>query len=85
MYKMYLLWGIRIVVLSGDYEFAALSDLAAYLPTAPELNWVAVSQQCGLIEKNIRFLKEKIQSLCHKLPLEMILGIMVVHMVSHIV
>jgi hypothetical protein len=33
--KMYLLRGFRIVVLSGDQEFAALSDLAANLPTSP--------------------------------------------------
>jgi hypothetical protein len=57
-YKMYLLWGFQIVVLSGDHEFAALSDLAANLPTAPELNWLAASQHCGLIEQNMCFLKE---------------------------
>jgi hypothetical protein len=55
MYKMYLLRGFCIVVLSGDHEFAALSDLADSLPTAPELNWVVASQHCGLIEKNICF------------------------------
>ncbi len=32
MYKMYLLRGFRIVVLSEDHEFGALSDLAANLP-----------------------------------------------------
>jgi hypothetical protein len=85
MYKMYLLWGIRIVVLSGDYEFAALSDLAANLPTMPELNWASASQHCGLIEQNTRFLKKKIRSLYHSLPFEMVPGIMVVRMVLHIV
>jgi hypothetical protein len=84
-YKMYLLNGIRIVVLSGDLEFAALSDLADNLPTAPELNWAAASQHCGLIEQNIHFLKEKICSLCHSLPFEMVPGIMVVRMVLHVV
>jgi hypothetical protein len=42
-YKMYLLRVFRIVVLSGANEFAALSDLAANLPTAPKLNWAAAS------------------------------------------
>jgi hypothetical protein len=37
MYKMYLLRGFCIVVLSEDHEFAALSDLVANLLTAPEL------------------------------------------------
>ncbi len=83
--KMYLLRGFRIVVLSGDHEFAALSDLAAYLPTAPELHWAAASQHCGLIEWYIRFLKEKMCSLYHSLAFEIIPGIMVVHMVLHIV
>ncbi len=51
----------------------------------PELNRAAASQHCGLIEQNIRFLKEKIHSLCHSLPFEMVLSIMVVRMVLHIV
>jgi hypothetical protein len=59
--------------------------LAANLPTAPELNWAAASQHCGLIEQNIRFLKEKIHSLSHSLPFEMVPGIIVFHIVLHIV
>ncbi len=84
-YKMYLLRGFCIVVLSRDHEFAALSDLAANLSTVPELNWAAASQHCGLIEQNIHFLKKKIHSLCHNLPFEMVPGIMVVCMVLHII
>jgi hypothetical protein len=38
-----------------------------------------------LIERNIRFLKEKIRSLRHSLPFERVPGIMVVRMVLHIV
>ena len=49
------------------------------------IDWAAVSQHCGLIERNIRFLKEKIHSLSHSLPFDRVLGIMVVHMVLHIV
>jgi hypothetical protein len=49
-YKMYMLRGFRIIVLSGDQEFAALSELAGNLSSAPRLNWVAASQHCGLIE-----------------------------------
>ena len=49
-YKMYMLRGFKIVVLSGDHEFAALSDLAGNLPSAPRLNWAAASQHCGLVE-----------------------------------
>jgi hypothetical protein len=35
-YKMYMLRGFRIVVLSGDQEFAALSELAGNLPVPPD-------------------------------------------------
>jgi hypothetical protein len=49
-YKMYMLKGFKIVVLSGDHEFAALSELAGNLLGAPKLNWAAASQHCGLIE-----------------------------------
>jgi hypothetical protein len=64
-HKMYLLRGFQIVVIPGDQEFNSISDLIVSLPTAPKLDWVAASQHCGLIERNIRFLKEKIHSLCH--------------------
>ncbi len=34
-YKMYLLQGVRIVVIKGDHEFASISDLVVGLPTIP--------------------------------------------------
>ena len=68
-YKMYLLRGFCIVVIKGDQEFAAISDLAVALPTKPSLDWAAASQHCGLVERNIRFLKEKTRSFRHNLPL----------------
>ena len=71
-------------MIAGDHEFVSISELVVQLLTAPKLDWVAASQHCGLIEWNIRFLKEKISSLCHSLPSEWVLGIMVVHMVLHI-
>jgi len=82
---MYLLHGFRIVVIAGDQKFASISDLVVQLPTASKLDWAAASEHCGLIERNIRFLKEKIHSLCHSLPFERVPGIMVVRMVLHIV
>ena len=84
-YKMYLMRGFRIVVVKGDQEFASISDLVAGLPTMPRLDWAAASQHCGLIERNIRFLKEKIRSLRHSVPFEQVPGIMVVRMVLHVV
>ncbi len=62
-----------------------ISDLIVSLLTAPKLDWAAASQHCGLIERNIQFLKEKIRSLRHSLPFEQVPGIMVVCMVLHIV
>jgi hypothetical protein len=84
-YKMYLLHGFKIVVITGDCKFASISELVVQLHTAPKLDWAAASQHCGLIERNIRFLEEKICSLCHSLPFEWVPGIMVVRMVLHIV
>ncbi len=37
----------------------------------------------GLIERNIRFLKEKTWSICHSLPFESIPALMLVRMVLH--
>ncbi len=72
-------------MIAGDHKFASIGDLVVQLHTAPKTDWAAASQHCGLIERNIRFLKEKIRSLCHSLPFERVLGIMVVHVVLHIV
>jgi hypothetical protein len=83
-YKMYLLCGFLIVVIAEDHEFNLISHLIVSLPTVPKIDWAAVSQHCGLIERNIRFLKEKIRSLRHSLPFEQVPGIVVVHMVLHI-
>jgi len=84
-YKMYLLQGFHIAVVKGDQEFASISDLVAGLPTMPRLDWAAASQHCGLIERNIRFLKEKIRSLHHSVPFERVPDIIVVRLVLHVV
>ncbi len=73
------------MVVKGDQEFASISDLVAGLPIIRRLDWVAASQHCSLIERNIRFLKEKIRSLRHSVPFEQVPGIMVVRMVLHVV
>jgi hypothetical protein len=80
---MNFLCGFHIVVIKGDHEFASISDVVVGLPTSPRLDWAAALQHCGLIERNVRFLKEKIRSLCHSLPFERVPGIMVVRMVLH--
>ncbi len=67
-------------MIAWDHKFASISDLVVQLPTAPKSDWAAASQHCGLIERNIRFLKEKIRSLRHRQSLERVLGIMVVCM-----
>ncbi len=85
IYNMYLCRGFYITGISGDQEFSALNALTTVLPTAPHLDWVAASQHCGLIERNVRFLKEKICLLYHSLPFTTVLGIMAVCMVLHII
>ncbi len=80
-----MLKAFRIVVLSGDQEFVALSELTGKLPSAPRLNWATASQHCALIKRSIRFLREKIRSLRHRLPFDWVPGIMVVRMVLHII
>jgi hypothetical protein len=82
---MYLRQGFCVTVISGDRKFAALNALTAVLSTTPCLDLVAASQHCGLIERNICFLKEKICLLHHSLPFTTVPGIMVVCMVLHII
>jgi hypothetical protein len=80
---MYLHQGVHITVTSVDQEFSALNAFMTVLPTAPCLDWAAASQNCGLIECNIHFLKEKLCFLSHSLPFTTVPGIMVVRMVLH--
>jgi len=80
---MYLLRGFHIVEIAGDGEFAWIADQVASLPTNPVLDLAAASQHVGLIERNIRFLKEKTRSIRHSLPFERIPALMLVRMVLH--
>ena len=79
--KMYLLCGFRIIVIRGDHEFKSVSNLAANLPTTPFLDWAAAVQHCGLIKRNIQFVKEKVRSVRHSLPFERVPAIIVIQMV----
>ncbi len=84
-YNLYLCKGYHITEISEDQEFVVLNALTTVLPTTPCLDWVAASHHCGLIERNIRFLKEKLCLLHHSLPFTTVPGIMVVHLVLHII
>jgi hypothetical protein len=72
-------------MISGDQEFSTLNALMTVLPTAPSLDWMAASQHCGLIKRNICFLEERLFLLHHSLLFTTVLGIMVVHMELHII
>jgi hypothetical protein len=80
---MYMLCGFHIVEIAGDGEFAWIADQVASRPTNPVLDLATASHHVGLIERNIRFLKEKTRSICHSLPFEHIPALMLVRMVLH--
>jgi hypothetical protein len=82
---MYMLYGFHIVEIAGDGEFAWIADQVASLLTNPILNLAAASENVGLIEQNIRFLKEKTRLIRHSLPFERIPAIMCIRMVLHAV
>ncbi len=83
IYQIYMLRGFHIVEIAGDGEFAWIADQVAPLPTTPILNLAAASKYVGLVEQNICFLKEKTCSICHSLPFECILALMLVCMVLY--
>ncbi len=78
-----MLRGFHIVEIAGDGEFAWNADQVASVPTNPVLDLAAASQHVGLIECNIRFLKEKTWSIRHSLLFECIPALMLVCMVLH--
>ena len=59
IYQMYMLRRFHIVEIAVDGELAWITDQVASLPTNPMLNLATASEHVGLIERNIRFLKEK--------------------------
>jgi hypothetical protein len=80
---MYMLCGFHIVEIAGDGEFAWIPDQVASLPTMPILNLAAASKHLGLVERNIRFLKEKTCLIRHSLPFKRIPALMLVCMVLY--
>jgi hypothetical protein len=83
IYQMYMLRGFHIVEIAGDREFAWIADQVASLPTNPMLNLAAASEHVGLIERIIRFLKEKTRSIHHSLPFQRVPALMLIRMVLH--
>ncbi len=79
-----MLSGFHIVETAGNGEFAWIADQVAFLPTNP-MNLAAALEHVGLIERNIHFLKEKTCLICHSLPFERILALMLIRMVLHTV
>jgi hypothetical protein len=57
-------------------SFAWIVDQVASLPTNPILNMAAALEHVGLIEHNIRFLKEKTRLIHYSLPFERIPALM---------
>jgi hypothetical protein len=80
-----ILRGFHIVEIAGDGEFVWITDQVTSLPTNPTLDLAAANEHVGLIERNIRFLKEKVRSLRHSLPFERIPALMLIWMVMHTV
>jgi hypothetical protein len=60
IYQMYMLCGFHIVEIAGDGEFAWIADQVASLPTTLILNLATASENVGLVEQNIHFLKKKL-------------------------
>ena len=85
IYQMYMLRGFHIIEIAGDGEFVWIADQVASLPTNPTLDLAAAKEHVGLIERNIRFLKEKVRSLRHSLPFERIPALVLIRMVLHTV
>ncbi len=80
-----MLRGFHILEIAGDGELVWIADQVASLPTNPMLDLAAANEHGGLIERNIRFLKEKACSLCHSLPFKWIPALMLIWMVMHTV
>jgi hypothetical protein len=82
---MYMLRGFHIVEIAGDGEFVWITDQVASLLPNPILNLAAALEHVGLIEHNIRFLKEMTHLIRHSLPFERISALMLIRMVLHTV
>ena len=83
IYQMYMLHGFHIVEIAGDGELAWITDQVASHTTNRMLNLDTASEHIGLIERNIRFQKEKTCLIHHSLPFECVPALMLICMVLH--
>ena len=57
---MYYRRGLRVTLVHGDLEFGPLDKLVKELPRVPELDLEVKEEHVGDVERNIRYLKEKV-------------------------
>ena len=81
IYKKYLVCGFMIMRIRADLESARLQTLVGELPTQPALLLAAQGEHVGPVERNIRYLKEKVRSLRFNLPFTKIPKFMLIYMV----
>ncbi len=69
----------------GDGEFVSLEQFTNLLMGAPWLNLTSANEHEPFIERCIRVLKERVQSIRHSVPFQTILKIIMTHMVFYAV
>ena len=81
IFKKYLVRGFMIMRIRADLEFVTLQTLVGELPTQPTLLLAAQEENVGPVERNIRYLKEKVRLLRFTLPFTKIPKFMLIYMV----
>ena len=69
------------MTIRADLEFATLQTLVGEIPTQPTLLLAAQGEHVGPVERNIRYLKEKVRFLRFTLPFTKIPKSMLIYMV----
>jgi hypothetical protein len=85
IFHYYLQQGFRVTLITGDGEFVSLEQFTNLLMGAPRLNLTSANEHEPFIERRIRVVKERVQSIRHSLPFQTIPKVILTHKVFYAV
>ncbi len=85
IFYYYLQRDFCVMFITGDGEFAALEQFTNLLMGVPRLNLTSANEHEPFIERRIRVVKERVQSIQHSLPFQTIPKVILTRMVFYAV
>jgi hypothetical protein len=85
MYQYYLQRVLHITMVHAKSEFAPLKNLIEFIPDGPMVNLASANKHVPEIKHRIQVVKERYRTTQHRLPLQRIPKLMMIHIVLNVV